>query len=79
MTARAPSLILTLSLLPALAACGSSGKDADPPPPLSSEAMAAVVEKPGVSRERLARAVDALAVAALSAAAAKSRRSNKRP
>ncbi|PLK27905.1 serine hydrolase [Novosphingobium sp. TH158] len=60
MTARAPSLILTLSLLPALAACGSSGKDATPPPPLSSEAMAAVVEKPGVNRERLARAVDAL-------------------
>lgn len=60
MTARAPSLILTLSLLPALAACGSSGKDAAPPPPLSGEAMAAVVEKPGVNRERLARAVDAL-------------------
>lgn len=57
------------ALLPALAAavlapglllagCGSSG--APPEPPLAQEALAAVGKTPGVSRERLARAVDAL-------------------
>ncbi|MDE2562890.1 MAG: serine hydrolase [Sphingomonadales bacterium] len=52
------SLILPLALLPALSACGSKGPP--PLPPLSQEALAAVVDKPGVDRETLARAVDAL-------------------
>lgn len=52
--------ILPLLALPALAACGSGDKSPPPPPPLSAEAMKAVVEKPDVNREQLARAVDAL-------------------
>lgn len=52
--------ILPLALLPALAACGG-GKEAPPPvPPPSAEAMKAVVKDAPVSREKLARAVDAL-------------------
>lgn len=53
------SLILPLLLLPALAACGKQDK-APPPPPLAKAALAAVVERPGVTREALARAVDGL-------------------
>jgi CubicO group peptidase (beta-lactamase class C family) len=60
MLRRAPSLILCLALLPALAACGSGDKAAPPPPPLAAEALGAVVEKPGVNRQKLARAVDDL-------------------
>jgi CubicO group peptidase (beta-lactamase class C family) len=52
--------ILPLLALPALAACGSADKGPPPPPPLSAEAMKAVVDKPGVDREKLARAVDEL-------------------
>jgi CubicO group peptidase (beta-lactamase class C family) len=59
MLARRLSLILPLLALPALIAC--SGQSAPPPPvPLSAVALKAVVDQPGVSRERLARAVDAL-------------------
>ena len=59
MPARRPSLILPLFALPALIAC--SGQSARPPPvPLSAAALKAVSDQPGVSRERLARAVDAL-------------------
>jgi len=47
---------LLLGLL--LAACSQSGPP--PPPPLPEEAMEAVREQPGVAREPLARAVDAL-------------------
>src|SRR6185436_3993685 len=54
------SHILPLALLPALAACGG-GKESPPPvPPPSAEAMKAVVKDAPVSREKLARAVDAL-------------------
>jgi CubicO group peptidase (beta-lactamase class C family) len=59
MVAPAKSLILPLLMLPALIGCGRADGPA-PPPPLSDQAMAAVVEKPGISREKLARAVDAL-------------------
>jgi len=41
-----------------LAGCGEQGPT--PPPPVSAEALAAVAESPGVNREELARAVDAL-------------------
>ena len=59
MPARRLSLILPLLALPALIAC--SGQSAPPPPtPLSAAALKAVIEQPGVSRERLARRVDAL-------------------
>ena len=57
MVLRRPPLILPLLVLPALFGC-SSGPEA--PPPLPPQALEAVVEKPGVGRERLARAVDAL-------------------
>ena len=52
-------LILTLLLMPSLSGCGSGPADAGPPP-LSGEALAAVGENAGVSRERLARAIDNL-------------------
>ena len=59
MPARRPFLILPLLALPALIAC--SGQSTPPPPvPLSAAALKAVSDQPGVSRERLARAVDAL-------------------
>ncbi len=57
MSTRHLSLILPLLALPALMACGSK---APPLPPLTDAALAAVVERPGVAREKLARAVDAL-------------------
>jgi CubicO group peptidase (beta-lactamase class C family) len=60
MSARVPTLILTLAMLPALAACGSGKRETPPPPALTEQALAAVIEKPGVNRERLAREVDAL-------------------
>ena len=58
MSMRCPSLILPLTLLPALIGCGANTPP--PLPPLSAPAMKAVIDKPGVSRERLARAVDTL-------------------
>ncbi|MEO7248112.1 MAG: serine hydrolase [Novosphingobium sp.] len=57
MVSRCRSLILCLTLLPALGACG---KQQAPPPPLSHEADATVVAEPGVPRAALVRAVDAL-------------------
>ena len=61
MPARRLSLILPLLALPALIAC--SGQSAPPPPvPLSAAALKSVIDQPGVSRERLARAVDAMFV-----------------
>ena len=55
-TRRLP-LILALAALPALAGC-SGGAQA--PVPLDPQALAAVVARPGVSRTKLARAVDDL-------------------
>ena len=57
MSTRRLSLILPLLALPALMACGSK---TPPLPPLTEAALAAVVERPSVAREKLARAVDAL-------------------
>lgn len=54
----AAALLPALLLAPLLAACGQSGPP--PPPPLPPEAMKAVATDPGVPREALARAVDAL-------------------
>lgn len=60
MARRSLSLIVTLALLPAVAGC-SQGKNApDGPPPISDEALKAVVKDPGASRDKLARAVDHL-------------------
>ncbi|MFN3509798.1 MAG: serine hydrolase, partial [Tsuneonella troitsensis] len=50
-------LIAALALLPALAACSSQPA---PPPPLSAEALAAVMPDPGAPTEQLAREVDEL-------------------
>jgi CubicO group peptidase (beta-lactamase class C family) len=50
---------LPLLALPALIGCGAD-RGAAPPPPLSEVALKAVVEKPGVNREGLARAIDTL-------------------
>lgn len=57
-TRRLP-LILPLLALPALMSCGQAN-DPSQPPPLAPEALAVVDKQPGVPRERLARAVDAL-------------------
>ena len=57
MSTRRLSLILPLLALPTLLACGSK---TPPLPPLTEAALAAVVERPSVAREKLARAVDAL-------------------
>ena len=53
-----PSLILVLSLVPAL--CGCAPDVAAPVAPLSPAALAAVRENPGAPREALARRIDAL-------------------
>jgi CubicO group peptidase (beta-lactamase class C family) len=55
-TRRLP-LILPLLALPALMGCGSGDNG---PPPLTPTALAAVDVRPGVPRERLARAIDDL-------------------
>lgn len=61
MSTRRASLILALALLPApILALGGCGSSDSAPPPLSAAAMDAVVEKPGVARARLARAIDNL-------------------
>lgn len=57
MIARLARSIAPLLALPALIGCGAG---ADTPEPLPPAALAAVVAKPGIDRERLARAVDAL-------------------
>jgi CubicO group peptidase (beta-lactamase class C family) len=54
------SFILPLLALPALIGCGADRSAPPPPPPVSAAALKAVVDKPGVNRETLARAVDAL-------------------
>lgn len=59
MPTRRLSLILPLIALPSLIGCDAQQAPA-PPPPLSEAALAAVKEQPGVNREKLARAVDAL-------------------
>jgi CubicO group peptidase (beta-lactamase class C family) len=58
MPTRRLSLILPLLMLPSLSGCGGSPEGA--PAPLSAEALAAVAKQPGVPRQRLARAIDAL-------------------
>lgn len=60
MRSRSLPLILTLAVLPALIGCSRQTEAPTPPAPLGAEALGAVIEKPGVSREALARAVDAL-------------------
>ncbi len=57
MSTRRLTLILPLLVLPVLMGCGSK---TPPLPPLPEAALAAVVKQPGVSREKLARAVDLL-------------------
>ena len=59
MVSRPLSLILAALALPALLA-GCSSDAPEPPPPVPAEALAAVAKEPGVDRETLARAVDAL-------------------
>ena len=58
MVPRRFSLIVPLLVLPALIGCAPDRQDA--PPPLDPAALSAVIEKPGINREKLARAVDAL-------------------
>lgn len=57
MPTRPLPLILLLLLLPALFGCDSGDKG---PPPLTSTALRAVTAEPGISREKLARAIDDL-------------------
>ena len=59
MGSRRLPLILTIALLPALLGCSRSNAPAAPPP-LDPAALNVVADKPGVAREQLARAVDAL-------------------
>lgn len=54
----AKTLILPLLALPALIGCAEPA--ASPSAPLDAAALKTVIDKPGVNRERLARAVDAL-------------------
>ena len=58
MSTRPLALILPIIALPALATCGPAGTPV--PPPVSQAALAAVAAHPGVSRENLARRIDAL-------------------
>ncbi|MES2302693.1 MAG: serine hydrolase [Pseudomonadota bacterium] len=59
MAGRSLFLIVALALLPAMAGCSRGTNASDPPPPVSAEALKAVVKAPGTDREKLARAVDA--------------------
>ena len=54
------SLILPFAMLPALASCSQGTNAPEGPAPISAQALKAVVKNPGVDREDLARAVDAL-------------------
>ena len=58
MSTRCRTLIALMLALPALNACGEDAPSA--PVPLSEAALAAVVAKPDVPREALARRIDAL-------------------
>lgn len=60
MARRLLPLIISLALLPALAACSRGTNTSEGSPPLSEQALDAVVKAPGTNREKLARAVDAL-------------------
>ncbi|MFY7838451.1 MAG: serine hydrolase domain-containing protein [Novosphingobium sp.] len=60
MARRSLSLILALALLPALGSCSQGTNAPEGPPPLSDQALKAVVKSPGTDREKLARAIDAL-------------------
>lgn len=60
MWTRRLSLILPLLAMPSLIACGGGQGDDESQPPLSQTAINAVVKRPGVPREALARAVDRL-------------------
>ena len=61
MSTRRLPLILALAVLPApLIALGGCGSHDRAPPPLTETALKAVVPKPGVPREPLARAIDDL-------------------
>jgi len=60
MGSRRLPLILPLALLPTLIGCSPGEGSSQPPRPLEPAALNAVIDKPGVNRERLARAVDAL-------------------
>lgn len=59
MSTRRLPLIVALAVLPALL-LGACARPQDATPPLSEVALAAVTAKPGVSRTRLARAIDDL-------------------
>jgi len=58
MTRRRLPIVLSILLPALLAGCGEKGPP--PPPPVSEEALSAIAKSPGVPREDLARAVDAL-------------------
>ncbi|MBD2843264.1 serine hydrolase domain-containing protein [Erythrobacter rubeus] len=58
MTFRTASLIATAALLPPLASCGSAPPPA--PPPLSDEALQAVMADAGAPKDQLARQIDEL-------------------
>ncbi|OYZ38248.1 MAG: serine hydrolase [Novosphingobium sp. 16-62-11] len=60
MARRSLSLIMSLALLPALASCSQGTTAPEGPPPLTDQALKAVVKAPGANREKLARAVDNL-------------------
>ena len=60
MPVRRLSLILPLLALPALIGCSGQKTGPPPLPPLSAVALNAVIDRPGLSREALARAVDGL-------------------
>ena len=60
MRSRRLSLILQLLALPALIGCSPQNEQQPPLAPLPEAALKAVVDKPGVNRTKLARAVDAL-------------------
>ncbi|KPH57486.1 MULTISPECIES: serine hydrolase domain-containing protein [Novosphingobium] len=61
MPVRRPSLILALSVLPALGLLSGCGQDAQQgPPPPSAESQAAIKDDGGAPRESLGRAIDGL-------------------
>jgi CubicO group peptidase (beta-lactamase class C family) len=54
-----PALMLSMLVLPVMSSCSAPQKVKEPPA-LSKAALSAVVAQPGVSREKLARRIDAL-------------------